>query len=673
MDAVRTAIMNNRFTAIVEEASATLHRTAHTTFVKLVQDYQCAIADANGDMFAYPTQTGVNVFMGLPIRPMIDYIGIENMRPGDIYITNDPFGTDGLVTHLMDVTTLKPIFHGDEIIAFAWAFVHASDIGGAVPGSISPAFTEVFQEGLRIRPMHIFREGELVEQIRDIFLDNSRIPDEIWGDFKAMFSALKSMDRRLGELVGRYGLDAVKTGMADVLDFAELKARAVISSIPDGEYAFGDYLEGINEGEFAFIHATMRVKGDEVEIDFSGTEPQTPSAYNYVTGAQTHPYLMQSMIHLILTRDPECPRNAGILRPIRGHAPRGTVINAEFPAAGGSRVAANTRAYDAIIGCLHQALPDGLMATGAGMVGVIVLNARSPVTGKRRVGVVNPICGGGGGRADRDGVDAIDTRFSHLKSVPAEVVEAETVLMIRASRLLPDSQAAGKYQGGAAVVLDMENMGHEATMTVRGMNRFHFRPWGVDGGDPGGLGEVILNPGTAEEKSIGKINVLQLGRNDVIRIITPSGGGFGDPLERDPARIHADIARGLVTQARAEAAYGAVFDATGAIDADATAGRRAELKATRTEKLRQFNMGAEREAYDRIWPADVRMALSIMVLREDLGIRQNLIAAVRDRLTAIGETVTMEAMQAAFQEERADLTGQRVSRAVGERGGLAAE
>ncbi|MEK9725091.1 MAG: hydantoinase B/oxoprolinase family protein, partial [Rhodospirillaceae bacterium] len=149
MDAVRTAIMSNRFQAIAEEASATLHRTAHTTFVKLVQDYQCAIATADGDMFAYPVQTGVNVFMGLPIRPMIETIGRDNFKPGDIFITNDPFGTDGLVTHLMDVTTLKPIFHDGELIAFAWAFVHASDIGGAVPGSISPGFTEVFQDGLR--------------------------------------------------------------------------------------------------------------------------------------------------------------------------------------------------------------------------------------------------------------------------------------------------------------------------------------------------------------------------------------------------------------------------------------------------------------------------------------------------------------------------------------------
>jgi N-methylhydantoinase B len=659
MDAIETAIMNNRFAAIVEEASATLHRTAHTTFTKLVQDYQCSIATVDGDMFAYPIQSGVNVFMGLPIRPMIEIIGIENMRPGDCFITNDPFGTDGLVTHLMDVTTLRPIFHDDELIAFSWAFIHASDIGGAVPGSISPDFTEVFQEGLRIRPMHIFKEGKLVEEIRDIYLDNSRIPNDIWGDFQAMFSAQKSMDRRLNELCRRYGPDRVKAGMRDVIDFAEIKARQVISTIPDGEYEFGDYLEGINEGEFAFIHATLRVQGDEVEIDFTGTEPQTPSAYNYVTGSRTHPYLVQAMIHLIFTRDPECPRNAGILRPIRTCAPRGTIINAIFPAAGGSRVVANTRAYDAIIGCLNQALPGGLVAGSAGMMGIIVLSARDPVTGKKRVGVVNTICGGGGGRCDRDGVDAIDTRFSHLGSVPAEVVEAETVLIMRAYRLLPDSQAAGKWQGGAALVLELENTGHEAMMTVRGLNRFHFQPWGFDGGDPGGLGNVILNPGTPEEKSIGKIKVLQLTRGDIVRLTTPSGGGFGDPLDRDPERISSDIARGLVTRERAKGAYGVVFDANGQLDLVATEVRRSELKSQRTLPLARFTLGRERESYDQIWPTDIRKALSVKVLNEEPAIRQNLIASVRDRLTGDGVVVTPQALETVYQEELMLLVGRR--------------
>lgn len=212
MDAVRTAVMNNRFNAIVEEASAAIYRTAHTTFVKIVQDYQCAIATAEGEMFAYPMLSGVNVFVGSPLKPTLDAIGRENLKPGDIIITNDPFATDGLVTHLMDVTLLYPIFYDEKLIAIGWAFVHASDIGGAVPGSISPAFTEVFQEGLRVRPMKLYEGGVLNEAIKSIFQDNSRIPTELWGDIQAMISGLKSMDRRVSELCKRYDRESVEEG-----------------------------------------------------------------------------------------------------------------------------------------------------------------------------------------------------------------------------------------------------------------------------------------------------------------------------------------------------------------------------------------------------------------------------------------------------------------------------
>ncbi|KJX85274.1 hydantoinase B/oxoprolinase family protein [Agrobacterium fabrum] len=274
MDAVRTAVMNNRFNAIVEEASAAIYRTAHTTFVKIVQDYQCAIATAEGEMFAYPMLSGVNVFVGSPLKPTLDAIGRENLKPGDIIITNDPFATDGLVTHLMDVTLLYPIFFDEKLIAIGWAFVHASDIGGAVPGSISPAFTEVFQEGLRVRPMKLYEGGVLNEAIKSIFQDNSRIPTELWGDIQAMISGLKSMDRRVSELCERYDRESVEEGMQDVINYAETKARAVIRTIRDGVYTFSDYLEGIHDGQLAYFSVTMTVKDSEIEVDFTGTDPR---------------------------------------------------------------------------------------------------------------------------------------------------------------------------------------------------------------------------------------------------------------------------------------------------------------------------------------------------------------------------------------------------------------
>jgi N-methylhydantoinase B len=234
MDSVQTAILNSRFTAIVEEASATIYRTAHTTFVKLIQDYQCALATPAGDMFAYPSQSGVNVFIGLPLAHTLDVVGRESLRPGDIIITNDPYSTDGMVTHMMDVNMLMPIFRDDELIAIAWSFVHASDIGGSVPGSISPAFTEVFQEGLRIPPVKLFEAGQLNEQIKQIILNNTRMPHDFWGDIEAMLSAHRIMEKRMHELCDRYGLDAVRQGSHDVIDLADRMAREIIRELPDG-------------------------------------------------------------------------------------------------------------------------------------------------------------------------------------------------------------------------------------------------------------------------------------------------------------------------------------------------------------------------------------------------------------------------------------------------------
>ena len=654
MDPIRTAIMNNRFTAIVEEASTTLHRTAHTTFVKLVQDYQCAIATPDGDIFAYPRLSGVTHVIGVPLQETLAKFDRDDIRPGDVIVTNDPFSSDGMITHLMDITLIRPIFFEGELMGFGWAFVHASDIGGAVPGSISPAFTEVFQEGLRIRPTKLYREGVLVEDIKNIFLDNSRIPDEMWGDFQAMLAAIEGMERRLVQLCERYGKAVVKAGMREVIDFAEAKARSVIARIPDGTYHFSDYLEGLAEGQYTYINTTMTVAGDEVFFDFAGTDPQIPAAYNLTTGARTHPYLVQALVSYILTIEPHTPRNMGILKPIRTNVPRGTVINAVFPAAGGSRVASSARTYDTLIGCLHQAVPEGLAAGGSGMVGIIVVSARDRRTGKNRVSVINTICGGGGGRRGKDGIDGTDVRFGMLQSVPTELIEVETVAMVRAYQLLPDTQAAGRWRGGSAVAMEIENTGHEATVTVRGLNRFHFRPWGADGGEPGRLAKVIADPGTARERSIGKITVLQMKKGDVVRIISSAGGGLGDPLQRDVDAVRADLELGLLTADHAREVYGVVVDADGLPDGEATAALRAAMASTRRE-AGPFSFGAEREAQDRLWPHTARVALAKGAMEAEVALRHAVLARVCDKVETRGETATLDAVAADLKEARHEL------------------
>ncbi|MGO4352603.1 hydantoinase B/oxoprolinase family protein [Rhizobium sp. RAF36] len=659
MDAVRTAIMNNRFNAIVEEASAAIYRTAHTTFVKIVQDYQCAIATAEGETFAYPMLSGVNVFVGSPLRPTLDVIGLENLKPGDIIITNDPFGTDGLVTHLMDVTLLYPIFRDGKLIAVGWAFVHASDIGGAVPGSISPAFTEIFQEGLRVRPVKLYEGGVLNEAIKSIFQDNSRIPTELWGDIQAMISGLKSMDRRLNELCDRYGRDSVEEGMRDVINYAEAKTRAVIKKIPNGVYSFSDYLEGIHEGQLAFFSVTMTVKDTEIEVDFTGTDPQLAAAYNLVTGATTHPYIIQCLYAYILTVDPLTPRNSGILRAIRSHAPRGTVLNAVYPASGGSRAASATRAYDVILGCLNQALPEGLAAAGGGMSGVIVVSAPDPRTGRDRVNVVGTIDGGGGARRGVDGLDGSEVRYSQ-RSVPVEVIEIETVLVMRAIRLVPDSRRAGRYVSGAALEVEMENTAYRAVITVRNLNRFVFAPWGFRGGEIGLLGKAVVNPGAEDERSIGKISVLELGQNDVLRITSSTGGAFGNPLERDLGSIAREIDNGMLSAERAAEVYAVVVDHDGRVDETATIQQR-NLRPSRPTA--DFQFCEERQLHDLAWNETIRRELATLALTHELRIRSQLVERVHHRLVKTGVPVDPSLLRETINDEAARLSGVKLSAA----------
>jgi N-methylhydantoinase B len=663
--------MNNRFTAIVEEASATVFRTAFTTYVKLAQDFQCALATPEGELFAHPEQSGVNIFIGLPIQSTLDFIGRDKMRPGDVYITNDPFTTNGMVTHLMDVTMLRPIFFGGELVAIGWTFVHASDIGGGVPGSISPGFTEVFQEGLRVRPMHLCRDDVVVPEIRDIFLGNSRIPHDMWGDFKAMLSALRGMERRFVALCERYGSADVRAGMRDVMDFAESKARAVIAAIPDGTYSFTDYVELLQPGQYAHIMTTLRIRGSDLEIDFTGSDPQVAAAYNYTTGDRTHPYLVLGLVNYILTEQPDAPRNGGLLRPIKTTTQRGTIVNADLPAAGGARVASSARVFDGIMACLDQALPEGVLASGPGQIGIMALSAIHPVTGRMRVGVVNPLIGGSGGRAASDGVNAVDPRFGQVRSVPSELIEVDTVLRVRRFELVPDSQSAGRHQGGAALLIELENTAYEATITVRGMNRFHFRPWGFRSGECGRLGVAVLNPGRPGERQLGKIDVLKMAAGDVLRIVTSAGGGFGDPLARDPDRIARDLRAGLVTAARAAAAYGVVFDAAGGIDPAATEARRAALRAARAAPA-LFDLGPERSAYDRIWPADMRAALATRALAAKPQLRNNLVRMVEAELTAAGHEVDAARLDAALERALDELTGRKRRRQVQEMAARAA-
>jgi N-methylhydantoinase B len=637
MDPVRTEVMRNRFMAIAEEASNVAYRTAYTTFVKQTQDYQVALANLDGEFFAYPVRSGVTSSVCQNVRGLADEIGIDRLRPGDIIISNDPFSGDALCTHTMDIHLLRPVFRDGRVIAFAWAFIHASDIGGSVAGSIAPTNYEVFQEGVRMRPNLLYRGGVLNEQLWHFFADNSRIPALIWGDIQAMLAGLALLDTRAQELCARYGTEDFLESITDVIALSELKARQAIARLTPGSYSFSEYLESFDAEGDIFIHARMTVHGETLEMDFTGSDPQVRQAINFTTGQRPHPFLCMPIINFIQTVEPGTPMTAGIIRPISTHAPSGTLMNAGFPAAMGNRWVAVMRVYDAILGCLNQAIPGGLAAAGSGQAGIISVASIDERTGRRHVSVVEPFVGGSGGRSHADGIDGIDQPVAFLRSAPVEVVETETQLVIRCFRFEPGSAAPGRYRGGYGMRIELENTGLAAIITVRGLDRFRLQPWGVGGGGYGMAARATLNPDTGGAQELGKIDVLELRRGDTLQMVTPSGGGFGDPYLRETDLVLAEVADGLLTTDQAHSQYGVVIS-DGVVHAVATEA----LRQLSRQGAPAFNLGPARLATEAIWPAEVRAALAQASLLAPDGVRTHVLAALRAELNKLDRPLTLQ-------------------------------
>jgi N-methylhydantoinase B len=650
MDVVLTEIMKNRFTAIAEEAATVGYRTAHTTFVKQTQDFQVALAKRTGEFFAYPILTGVTSGSGQSIADFTEAFG-DDLKPGDVLISNDPFRTGGLVTHTMDIHLARPIFVGGRLACFAWSFVHASDIGGAVPGSISPDLAEIYQEGIRIRPTKLVRAGRLNEDIVHLLKDNSRIGEAVWGDLSAMMAAMRLLDRRVVELCAKVGLEAFERGIEDVLAYSERKARDVIGRLSDGEYAFIDYLEGLDSEDAIHIHCRLTIKGEEAWIDYSGSSPQVHAAFNFATASRSHPFLCLGLTNYIQTVEPSIPINGGILRPIHAYAPLGTVMNADMPAAMGNRWVTAMRVYDTLIGCLNQAIPGGIAACGSGQAGIIASSWVDAANGRSRVAVVEPFSGGSGGRVSADGVDATDTMIGYLKSTPIEHVEIETPLVVRRHELVPSRIGHGRFRGGAAVRIELECRASEATITVRGLDRFRFQPWGAYGGEPGHAGFARLNP-DREVVELGRIRVLTMRKGDILSMTSPSGGGFGLPTHRHPESVLRDVLDEIITATEAEAIYGVVVEGR-TVDPKRTARLRAERAALASGWL--VAHGPERLRYEGVWPPRASTALADAAMLIPSGIRRQVLAWSRARLREAGGSVTPEAARQAVLARAAEL------------------
>lgn len=622
LDPVLVEILNNRFGAIVNEMGYIIWRTAFTAYVKETWDFAPGLVTGDGEIFAFSKEIGGAPFLGLPLR---EFLASLRWEPGDVVLTNDPYSTFGMCTHLPDLHLVKPFYYKGELVCFIWDFIHAADVGGIVPGNAPPSTFDVFQEGVRIPPSKLFKAGRVDEEVQRFLLANTRVPEHTWGDVKALLAALNSAERRLQELAERYGVETLKQAIADVLDYAETRARAIIDELPDGTYRFVDYVEGFPADQMpSRIAVSLEIRGSEVVLDFTGTDLQMASSYNVPTDGKTHHFLTFGLVSYIRSRDPFCPLNAGIVRPVRVRVPRGTLLNPEPYASCSVRYVTAERVMDTVMGALAEAGAPLIPAAGGGCVAPILLSVLDPKTGRYKMGILQMLLGGMGGRPSRDGVDGADFGNAFFRNGPNEMAEAEMPILVRRYGWDTSRVPAGRWRGGLGVIYEVEILAPNAVMTARCMDRETFRPWGREGGSAGTLISSTLNPGTKRERELGKVDVLHLGPGDVVRVTMPSGGGFGDPLTRDPERVLRDVEDELLTSEQAAQEFGVVIH-EGEVDRSATERLRQGRAAPRAPA---FTYGTEREHYERVFPPALQERIVAALLDYPATLRRHL----RDRL-----------------------------------------
>jgi N-methylhydantoinase B len=611
LDPVTLEILGNKVAAATEEMCFTLQRTGRTLYVKETADFACALAGVDGTFFAYPRSIGVSGFVALDCMPAIKAVGA--LEPDDVILTNDPYRSVGLATHLPDLHLIEPYFHEGRIVAYGWAFVHCSDVGGRVPSSISPTNREIFQEGLQIPPIKLVRAGRMNEDVQLLFTANSRTPDANMGDIRAMLAALATGRRRVETLIAQHGVEAFLASQQDLLDYAAEKARRVLRKVPDGTYRFTDFLDDDAVSNLPVRLALAVTFGDgAVHLDFTGTDPQVAAAMNVASHGKPHAWLTLRVLALVNTLDPATPLNAGLLRHVSITAPKGSLVNPEHPAAVGVRHAAAIRVNDLLNGAFGLAMPEVMPAASSGVVVPLVV-AEPGESGAQNVQVVEPMIGGTGARYGADGVDGRDSGISNLANNPVETVEAEIGVEILRYALRADSGGPGQWRGGCGLELSFRVLKDGAEVLGRGMERIKFRPWGVRGGGPGAPTEFLVNVGTPNKRRYGKIDLLAVERGDVVTLRTAGAGGYGDPMARDPARVLSDVRRGLVSKEAARTIYGVAI-AGDAVDEAETTRIRAD-RTYRSPAHDSHDYGPERARFEQLFSVEMLDRLNAALFR----------------------------------------------------------
>jgi N-methylhydantoinase B len=552
VDPITLELIKGMMRSARAEMEALIERTAMSPFIREKKDYFTAFFTCDGRMLF-----GTNLPLGGNLLDAIlEQYPAETMRPGDLYWYNDCYGTCGGVSHSPDMVFVAPVYHDQQLVGFAEAWGHLWDIGGMMPGSISPAATEVYHEGTIMPPIRIYREGVLNDEVFRIFARNSRFPDILKGDLRAILASCRLGKQRLEGIFARFGMATTLAAFEQIIQQSTAAVRqAFAARVPDGSYSFRDYLDsdGITDQSYS-VHLTLVKKHGNVSLDFSKTDDQARGAVNFIM----HESVPKFMYGLYLTADdPTILLNHGFAQALDEVITRpGSLVNPIAPAPLGMRSNTMLRVNNCIFGTLALAT-DGQTNAASSVYVIYMLRSLNRQSGDYTL-CIEGLGVGFGARPFADGPDAI--YYVAQKNYPVEFAEMEFGVRIERYSLHRDSGGPGRYRGGCGIVRDVRIITDEGILASR-LENVTFPAWGVNGGHGGRPGRIVVNPGTPQERILKPLSDNnRLHQGDLLRVMTSGGGGWGHPFDRPAAQVREDVLDGFVSSESALRDYGVVLD-----------------------------------------------------------------------------------------------------------------
>jgi N-methylhydantoinase B len=555
IDPFTVEIVKDALVAIGDEMFVALQRTSKSTIIYEVLDFASGLIDAKGQLITQGN--GVTGFLGtltFAVRSTLEKFGLEDLAPGDVIITNDPYSGGG--THLSDVSLVVPIFVDGELVAFAASKAHWTEVGGKDPGSWTTDATEVFQEGLQFPCVKLYEAGRPVQSLIDLIEANVRLPDMTLGDMYAQAASLRLGERRFQELCDKYGLDVVLGSIEALMDYGERMTLLELEKIPPGVYEAEDLIDddGIGNGPFP-VRVKVTLSATEVVCDFTGTHPQVPGPVNCTeTGLHSG---VRTMLKAIT--GPQIPVNEGCFRPLKIVCQPGTIFSAQRPAPVSTYWETMNYVTDLIWKALAPVVPDRLTAGHFLSVCGVVVAGLHPDTGDLFL-LVEPQAGGWGAGLRKDGESGLMcVGDGETYLIPIEIAETRYGIVVDQFALDPTEAGAGRHRGGRGCIRDYRAAVDGLTITAT-FGRHKFVPWGIAGGRDGSRNAVHLLYEDGREVVVGKTARTPLKKGEVARLVTGTGGGWGDPKERAVEEVVEDVKDGYVTLEQAERDYGVVVD-----------------------------------------------------------------------------------------------------------------